>query len=114
MIDSWIMQRACMFVDADVYVPGLTDVDADPAGIVAQVNYGFDDQDPVAGWLTYQGRVGNNYRYRWELPRDVLQQSSWDKITYRFRFSTDGLNWYTIGQAQGPEGGDARTLLRSF
>ncbi|HNS99689.1 MAG TPA: DUF6209 family protein [Polyangiaceae bacterium] len=114
VIDSWIMQRACMFVDADVYVPGLTDVDADPAGIVAQVNYGFDDQDPVAGWLTYQGRVGNNYRYRWELPRDVLQQSSWDKITYRFRFSTDGLNWYTIGQAQGPEGGDARTLLRSF
>ena len=109
-IDSWIMQRACMFVDADVYIPGLTDVNASPSKVLAQVQVSVDGAEPTTSWLSHEGRVGNNYRFRWNMPRQELQNTSWSTLAYTFRFSTDGVNWYTIGQSDG----SPRTLVRDF
>lgn len=113
-IDSWIMQRACMFVDADVYIPGLTDAGGDPSRVLAQVQLSTDGGQPTTMWLSHEGRVGNNFRYRWTLPRQELQNTSWSEIAYTFRFSTDGMNWFSIGQGEGPEGGAPRTIVRDF
>jgi Family of unknown function (DUF6209) len=109
-IDSYIVQRACMFVDADVYVPGLTDVSGDPSLLLAQVVASVDGNEATTSWLSYEGREGNNYRYRWTLPRQELDYANWGEIAYTFRFSTDGVQWFDIGQ----DGGAPRTIVRDY
>ena len=58
-----------------------------------------------------RGRAGNNYRVRWTIDNDTLDTTTWSTIAFTFRFSTDGVNWFTIGQGNGPDGGSPRTLV---
>lgn len=102
----------CMTVNAEVYVAGLTDNDADPAGILAEVetNIGYDG-GPLQAWthdpLSFETRVGNNYRYQWQLSEHVGRADRGD-YQYRFRFSADGgQHWRYLGG----EGQDFRGLL---
>ncbi|QDE93119.1 hypothetical protein BHS06_31350 [Myxococcus xanthus] len=115
VIDSYVMERACKFVDADVYVPGVTDAaTARPELIQAQVEFSVDGAATQHRWLAYQGRVGNNYRYRWNLAAEPLAYTPWNAYAFGFRYSTDGVSWYRIASGVGPTGGAARTVQRSF
>ncbi len=108
-IDSYVMQRACSFVDADVYVP--LDGDVAPAhGVLAQVVFARDDETPVRAWLEPVGRVGNNQRFRWWLPRTDMGMLAWTRYSFSFRFSVDGVTWTSIAR----EDGTNRTVLRAF
>jgi hypothetical protein len=112
-VDSYVRERACMFVDADVYVPGLTDAATQhPEKLAAQVEYAVDGGAKKTAWLTFQGRVGNDYRFRWELPRGEMTTTYWNQYSYTFRYSTDGATWFVIGQGNGPTGGAPRTVVR--
>ena len=97
-------------------MPGLTDgkdgQSEHPERLLAQVVFSADGGAEQQAWLTHVGRVGNNYRFRWELPRETLVHTAWQRYDHAFRFSTDGQSWYRIGQAEGPEGGAPRTLER--
>ena len=103
----------CQQIAADVWVPGLTDVDGDPAELRAEVitDLGGPGQPPqfVAEALSFAGRFGNNYRYVWS------PYLSWVPVgSYRFwfRFSTGAANegcWYQLGLDGGPDGAAART-----
>ncbi|GHG95136.1 DUF6209 family protein [Comamonas sp. JC664] len=115
VIDSYVMERACKFVDADVYVPGVTDAaTARPEYIHAQVEFSVDGAATQYKPLAFQGRVGNNYRYRWNLASEPLAYTPWSAYAFGFRYSTDGVSWYRIANGEGPSGGAARTLQRSF
>ncbi|MFP2960371.1 DUF6209 family protein [Myxococcus sp. 1LA] len=115
VIDSYVMERACKFVEADVYVPGVTDAaTARPELIQAQVEFSVDGAATQYRWLTYQWRVGNNYRYRWELASEPLAYTPWNAYAFGFRYSTDGQSWYRIASGAGPTGGTARTVQRNF
>jgi hypothetical protein len=108
-VTDWTLTRACMFVDAEVYVPGVTDAGAEhPELIAAQVVTSVDGGAETPAWLTYVGRSGNNYRYRWTMDNADLARETWSTIAYRFRFASDGVTWLTVGQ----EDGSARTLVR--
>jgi hypothetical protein len=114
VIDEYIRERACTFVDADVYVPGVTDGnDVLPWKVEAQVELSRDGASPTYAWLTFEGRVGNNYRYRFGLPDD-WRYVPWNRFAYAFRFSTDGNRWFRIAQDAGPDGGAARTIQKGF
>ena len=44
--------------------------------------------------LSFLGRFGNDYRYRFELPKSGLYYGpKWKKFEYTLRFSTDGRSW---------------------
>lgn len=94
-LDSYIRERACSFVEADVYAPGLTDQPAQhPELLLARAELTLDGValDPV--WLGFQQRVGNDYRFRFELPRDTLYYGAkWSTLDYTLAFSTDGVVW---------------------
>jgi hypothetical protein len=112
-VDDYVQQRACSFVDAEVYVPGLTDAAvAHPERILAQAEGSFDNKAAFTQWLGYVGKVGNNYRFRWLLPRDQMNVTPWNTLRYTFRFSTDGATWYRVGQGAGPAGGLQRSVER--
>ncbi len=112
VIDGYIRERACTFIDADVYVPGLTDQDnANVGQLWAQVEYSYDSGPVLTDWLLPQGRVGNNQRYRWNLPYEFrMAARSFTQGHFAFRFSNDGVHFFRVGQADGPGGGAARTL----
>jgi len=112
VLGSWEQQRACLFVDAEVYVPGLTDAMERPERVAAQVVYQVDGGEERIAWLTYAGRAGNNYRYRWDLSREEMNRYYWNAYAFTFRFSTDGTSWVKTGTADAPYGGEARTLTR--
>jgi hypothetical protein len=115
VIDSYVMQRACRFVEADVYVPGVTDATtARPEWVQAQVEFSVDGGPLQSKWLSYQGRVGNNHRWRWDLASEPLAYTTWSQYTFAFRYSTDGVSWYRIALGDGPSGGTARTVQRNF
>jgi hypothetical protein len=111
-LDSYVRERACSFVDADVYVPGVTESGAHPERIFAEVEYRIDGGEPARAWLSNVGKVGNNLRYRWALPRAEMNAVPWNAYSYTFRFSTDGTHWYVIGQDVGPEAANPRTVVR--
>jgi hypothetical protein len=46
------------------------------------------------------------------LPRETMNAAWWNTLRYTFRFSTDGLAWYRVGQGAGPAGGLPRTVER--
>jgi hypothetical protein len=114
-IDSYIIERACMDVFADVYIPTITD-DAElrPELIQAQAELSVDDGPWTTEWLAFVDRVGSNYRYRWTLPREEMTRFQWSDYQFAFRFSTDGVTWYRIALADGPDGGAPRTIVRDF
>jgi len=110
-IDSYLRERACLFVDADVWVPGLTDgAERHPERIWAQAELSLDGKPTTYLPLQFVDRVGNNYRYRFQLPYEV-RQPSFTGAGYALRFSTDGNRWYRIAQAAGPDGGAPRTIV---
>lgn len=94
-LDSYLFSRACTFVEADVYVPGLTDGAAvKPGAVYAQAVTTLDGQPLATTWLTFVSRVGNDYRFHYELPRSELYYGpKWSTFTYTLRFSTDGATW---------------------
>jgi hypothetical protein len=100
VIDSYVRERACAFVEAEVYVPGLTDTDDRPEWLWAQAVHARDgvEQPPVP--LEPLGRVGNNWRYRFTLPYEY-RQLGWSTGDYALRFSSDGSSWLTVGQPDG-------------
>ncbi len=100
-VDSYIQQRACMFVDVDVYAPGVTDRVAAPEAVLAQVAWRLDGQAERRDWLTFVERVGNNYRFRWDVPRQELNLSPWNTLFYQMRLSTNGVAWKTVGASNG-------------
>ncbi|GMV38762.1 MAG: hypothetical protein AMXMBFR64_04780 [Myxococcales bacterium] len=97
----------CMTVTADVWVPGLTDAGGSPGSILAQVEtnvaYGGGPlATPVTYPLTFDQKVGNNYRYAWTLGQ-LVGMADRDDYTFRFRFSADGgKTWKILGKGDGP------------
>ena len=94
-LDSYIQQRACSFIEVDVYVPGLTDgATLKPEAVFAQAELRLDGQIIPSEWLTFMARVGNDYRYHYQLPVSALYYGpKWQTFTYTLRFSTDGHVW---------------------
>jgi len=93
------LENACYAIEAEVLVPGLTtSLEASPQAIQAQVNWKVDAGQPSKQWLTYAGRNGSNYRYRWILPAASFRARSWKSLDYSFQFSTDGLFWLRSGK----------------
>ncbi len=112
-LTDYSLERGCNFVEADVYVPGLTDGPVTDLGLVAaQVQLLDDAGSSSFAWLAPVGRVGNNYRYRWMLPNHALRQDGWSQYRFWFRFSTDGVRWWTAGRDDG-NGGAPRTIVRA-
>ena len=95
VMDSYVQQRACSFVTADVYVPGVTDAAVQkPWAVYARAVLSLDGValDPAS--LAFVGRVGNDYRYQFEVPKSALYYGpKWSVLTYTLRFSTDGARW---------------------
>ena len=113
-VDNYVLERACLFFDVDVYVPGVTDAPAErPDLILAQAELSQDGAGSHQ-WMTYAGRFGNNYRYRFTPDRELLSRLPWKTWRWAARFSTDGLRWYRVGQQDGPQGGPARTLVSAL
>lgn len=94
-LDSYVQQRACAFVEVEVYVPGLTDAAEGPGGaLFAQVESSLDGVAQPAVDATFVGRFGNNWRYHYELPKSGLYYGpKWQTFDYGFRFSSDGRAW---------------------
>lgn len=114
VVTSWTRERACMFVDVDVWVPGVTDAAAlHPQWLVAEVETRWDDGPTRTEPLDFVEKVGNDYRYRWTLPREEMIRTEWQAIAFAFRFSVDGgATWFRVGQGEGPGGGAPRTIER--
>ena len=110
-IDEYMRERACIFVDADVWVQGATDVATPhPEWIEAQVVWGKDAAATTTAWLDYMGIVGHNARFRWSVPYEVRNVADWSTVHYDFRFSTDGIAFQRAAQPSG----DDWTLVRAF
>ncbi len=94
-LDSYVQQRACMFVEVDVYVPGLTDSgETQPGAVFAQAELKLDGVAMAGNDLTFVGRFGNDYRFHFEVPKSELYYGpKWQQFEYGFRFSTDGRVW---------------------
>ncbi|NBO37428.1 hypothetical protein EBU99_02465 [bacterium] len=92
----------CNAVEAEVLVPGLTtSFTANPEAIQAQVVWKIDSGAGQIQWLKYVGRSGQNYRFRWILPTEILSVRPWRSVDYSFQFSTDGLFWLNAGRDKG-------------
>jgi hypothetical protein len=110
-IDEYMRERSCIFIDADVWVPGTTDVSTPhPEWIQAQVDWAKDGNAATETWLDFQGMVGHNARFRWSVPYEVRNIADWSTVSYSFRFSTDGNRWTRIAQPSG----DDWTIVRAF
>ena len=98
-----------MFVDADVWVSGVSDGSAaHPEWIMARVEWSKDGGATMFEWLADEGRVGNNERFRWQLPYELRDMTDWNTAQYSLEFSTDGVDW------MGADGGVKRTIERDF
>ncbi|MFZ9519418.1 MAG: DUF6209 family protein [Silvanigrellaceae bacterium] len=98
--------KNCRVVEAEVLVPGLTtSLETTPEAIQAQVHWSLDGNEQKNQWLTYVGRSGQNYRFRWIVPGEMLRQRAWKKLDYNFQFSTDGLFWLSAGRSTSPHNG---------
>ncbi len=96
VLDSYVQQRACAFVEIETWVPGLTDTFEKPSAVFARAELQLDGAALAPVWLTYSGRIGNNYRYRFTVPKsELFYGPKWSKFTYTLRTSTDGLTWST-------------------
>lgn len=111
VIDEYMRERSCIFVDVDVWVPGVTDVDTPhPEWIQAHAAWAKDGAAPVQDLLAYQGIVGHNARFRWSIPYEVRSQADWNTVSYAFEFMSDGVHTTRVAQASGAD----RTITRAF
>lgn len=104
-------ERACAFVEAEVYAPGFTDgSDQRLERLWAQAlpTIGGVVQAPID--LEAVGKSGNNWRYRFTFPYEY-RQLGFPGASYLLRFSSDGTTWFAIGQGPGPTGGAPRTVI---
>ncbi len=109
VIDEYARERACLFADVDVWVGGVTDGNpAHPEYVAAQVEWSLDGAAAVDEWIDDVGRVGNNERFRWQLPYELRSTDTWNTATYQLRLSVDGRTWTYA------EGGAQRTITRDF
>lgn len=109
VIDEYARERACLFADLDVWIGGVTDGNpAHPEYVMAEVQWAKDAAAPTTAWLADVGRVGNNERFRWQLPYELRNLADWTKATWSLRISTDGRSWTAA------EGGRQRTINRAF
>jgi hypothetical protein len=93
------LENRCLAVDAEVLVPGLTtSFSAQPQALQAQVHWRTDSGLESKQWLTFVGRSGQNFRYRWVLPTATLRTRPWSGLDFSFHFSTDGLFWLKAGK----------------
>ncbi len=95
-LDSYLQQRACVWIEADVYVPGLTDGVGGLAShaVFAEAQATLDGVVMPAERVSFLGRFGNDFRYRFELPKSTLfYGAKWSRYEYAMRFSTDGRTW---------------------
>ena len=78
-----------------MYVPGLTDSGAEQAGaLFAQAELKLDGVALPVSDLSFVGKVGNDYRFHFEVPKsDLFYGPKWQQLEYGFRFSTDGRVW---------------------
>lgn len=95
IIDSWVISRADQrSLDAEVYVPGLTDVgDGSPHRILARAAVSRDGAAPRLHWMDPRGRVDNNVRFAWSLFDEDMTYTAWDAFEVVMQFSTDGRTW---------------------
>lgn len=92
-------ERAYIFVDADVWVPGVTDVvTPHPEWIHAQVQWSKDARAATEAWLQYQRIFGNNARVRFIISYALRSMTDW---TTEFRISTDGNTWTSVPTGTG-------------
>jgi hypothetical protein len=94
--NSYLQQRACVWIEADVYVPGLTDGVGGLASyaVFAEAQATLDGVAMPAERVSFLGRFGNDFRYRFELPKSTLfYGAKWSRYEYAMRFSTDGRTW---------------------
>ncbi len=100
----------CMMVTAEVYVAGVTDKDAKPGAVLAEVEtdigYGGGPLAKPAYYpLGFDGKVGNNFRFVWNTAQLVGMANKGD-YKFRLRFSADGgASWFALGK------GDAGALI---
>ncbi len=98
VIDSWDITRADRReLDAEVYVPGLSDGNERDELILAQAWVSRDGAEAVEHWMEIEGRVGNNLRFSWSISDEDLFYTPWDTFEVELAFSTDGLTWLTTG-----------------
>ncbi len=95
VLDSYVQQRACAFVEIDTYVAALTDSATEaPDSVFARAVVSLDGQALSPVWLTPSGRVGNNARYRFTVPKsDLFYGPKWSTYAYTLQTSTDGVAW---------------------
>lgn len=94
-MDSYTQQRACAFVEVDVWAPGVTDSGDSGVGLFAQVESSRDGVVLPVKDLAFVGRVGNDWRFRFEVPKSELfyTPSPWSSFKYTLRFSSEGRAW---------------------
>ena len=103
VIDEYARERACLFADVDVWVGGVTDGDARRIPSTCSPRSSGPRTAPrrPTTWLDDVGRVGNNERFRWQLPYELRNQADWTTATYALRVSVDGRSWtYAEGGAR--------------
>ena len=111
---------SCHQIIAEVYVPGITDSDeSDHTRVTAQmvrtpIVNDVPGEEQILDLIFY-GRINNNHEYRWDVPISDFDNLEVRLFTFIFRFSgDDGNTWFIIGQEDGPEGGEPRTLTYTF
>ncbi len=91
VLDGYIRERACSFVELDAWAAGITDGPRADT-LAARVELSLDGVALPSQWLQFRGRFGNDARFRFELPRDTLWYGAkWSALTYTLGFSTDGV-----------------------
>lgn len=91
VLDGYLRERACSFVELDVWAPGVTDLGRTEL-IAARADLVLDGVAQPAQWLELRGHAGNDARWRFELPRDLLWYGpKWSTLKYTLAFSTDGV-----------------------
>jgi hypothetical protein len=118
VVDATGFGNDCTILTADVWIPGVTDVDGNEALIRCRVVIedlaGVPVEEMYVPGVGFNGRFGNNYRYWFN-----FQSGGWIYVplgTYQYRFQFSYLEenegcWYTIGLGDGPDGGAPRTLI---
>lgn len=115
VVDATVFGSDCTIAMAEVWIPGITDVDGNQALIRtrALIEDPTGVEDDFTRTLTFQGRFGNNYRYGMNFQGGGWFMQPFGTYDMRLQFSHIDENigcWYTIGLGDGPDGGAPRTV----